>query len=74
MAILDVIAKHDPVVKKKMTGPRNAKYTSHQIQNEILDTLAEMVRASIINEVKESEVFSLMADETKDLKKKEQIS
>lgn len=74
LAILDMIAKHDPVVKKKMTGPRNAKYTSHQIQNEILDTLAEMVRASIINEVKESEVFSLMADETKDLKKKEQIS
>ncbi|XP_034146660.1 butyrophilin subfamily 1 member A1-like, partial [Esox lucius] len=33
-----------------------------------------MVRVSIINEVKESEVFAIMADETKDTKKKEQIS
>lgn len=34
------------------------------------DTLAEMVRVSIINEVKESEVFAIMADETKDTKKR----
>lgn len=74
LAILDAIGNHDPLVKKKLTGSPNAKYTSHQIQNEILDTLAEMVRSSIINEVKESGVFSIMADETKDTKKKEQIS
>ncbi len=72
--MLDAIGNHDPLVKKKLTGPHNAKYTSHQIQNKILDTLAEMVRSSIINEVKESGVFSIMADETKDTKKKEQIS
>ncbi|KAK7880157.1 hypothetical protein WMY93_033180, partial [Mugilogobius chulae] len=36
--------------------------------------MAEMVRLSIINEVKESEVFSILADETKDVKKKEQMS
>uniref|UniRef100_A0A8D3E2D0 HAT C-terminal dimerisation domain-containing protein n=1 Tax=Scophthalmus maximus TaxID=52904 RepID=A0A8D3E2D0_SCOMX len=58
----------------KITRPRNAKYTSHQIPNEICDTLAEIVHSSIINKVKESEVFSLTADEIKDLKKKEQIS
>lgn len=74
LAILNAIGNHDPFVKKKLTGSRNAKYTSHQIQNEILDTLAEMVRSSIINEVKESGVFSIMSDETKDTKKKEQIS
>lgn len=33
-----------------------------------------MVREEIIQEVKESEVFSVIADETKDLKKKEQLS
>jgi hypothetical protein len=74
LTILDMIAKTDPVIQKKMTGPRNAKYTSHHIQNEILDTLAEIRSSSIINEVKEGKVFSLMADETKDLKKREQIS
>lgn len=33
-----------------------------------------MVRTEITEEVKNSEVFSIMADETKDVKKKEQIS
>uniref|UniRef100_A0A6Q2XCH7 TTF-type domain-containing protein n=1 Tax=Esox lucius TaxID=8010 RepID=A0A6Q2XCH7_ESOLU len=74
LEILNLIGDHDPTVKKKLAGPQNAKYTSHHIQNEILDTLAEMVCVSIINEVKESEVFAIMADETKDTKKKEQIS
>lgn len=73
LAILELLGNHDTVVRKKLkTG--NAKYTSHQIQNEMLDTLAEMVRSTIISEVKESQVFALMADETKDAKKKEQIS
>ena len=74
LAILELLANHDPVVEKKMNGVQNAKYTSHQIQNEVLDTLAEMVRSTIIKEVKESQVFALMADETKDVSKKEQMS
>lgn len=40
----------------------------------MMDTSAEMVRSTIISEVKESKVFALMADETKDVKKKEHIS
>uniref|UniRef100_A0A8C1KXW0 TTF-type domain-containing protein n=1 Tax=Cyprinus carpio TaxID=7962 RepID=A0A8C1KXW0_CYPCA len=44
------------------------------IQNEILECLANMVREEIIQEVNESEVFSVITDETKDLKKKEQFS
>lgn len=74
LEILEMIAKHDPVVDKKMKGAQNAKYTSSGIQNEILDCLANMVREEIIQEVKESAVFSVIADETKDLKKKEQLS
>lgn len=71
IAILEEIAKHDPVVKKRMNAYGNSKYTSSGIQNEIL---AEMVRTEIIKEVKESEVFSVIANETKDLRKKEQVS
>ena len=74
LEILEMIAKHDPVVQKKIKGKQNAKYTSSVIQNEILECLANMVRDEIIREVKESEVFSVIADETKDLKKKEQLS
>lgn len=36
-------------MKKNKTIPQNGKYTSHNIQNEIIDTLAKMV----LNEIKE---------------------
>lgn len=74
LGTLDIIARHDEKVGKKMNGPRNAKYTSPDIQNEILSCLAEMVRISIIKEVKESGAFSILVDETKDKKKMEQMS
>jgi len=74
LGILEMIAKHNPMVAQKMKGQRNAKYTSNTIQNEILQCLASMVRDEIVKEVKESVVFSVIADETKDLKKKEQLS
>lgn len=74
LTILDEIAKHDHLIKKRLNASGNAKYTSPQIQNEVLEGLAGMVQSEIISEVKESEVFSVIVDETKDLKKKEQIS
>ncbi len=74
MAILETVAKHDKTVQKRLTSIHNAKYTSKGIQNEVLGCLADMVRTKIIEEVKNSEVYSIMADETKDVKKKEQIS
>lgn len=74
LAILHEIAKHDKFIQKRLETCRNAKYTSHQIQNEILQGLAEMVESEIITEVKEHKVFSVIADETKDLQKKEQMS
>ena len=73
--ILNLVSKHDPFIKKRLKeGPRNATYTSKAIQNEILDNLAEMVLGEIMDEVKASKYFSVMADETKDISKKEQMS
>uniref|UniRef100_A0A8C2DXL4 TTF-type domain-containing protein n=1 Tax=Cyprinus carpio TaxID=7962 RepID=A0A8C2DXL4_CYPCA len=71
---LTVIANHDALISEKMREKGNAKYTSGAIQNEILECLANMVRDDIVKEVKESEVFSVIADESKDLQKKEQLS
>lgn len=70
LGIMELIAKHNPLVAKKKKAVGNAKYTSNTIQNEILECLSDMVRDTIISEVKQSEVFSVIADETKDLKKK----
>lgn len=75
LEILSLLSEHDPFIKKRLSqGPRNAKYTSKSIQNEILESLAGMVQEEIINEVKASEHFSVIADETKDVSKKEQMS
>ncbi|KAK0153219.1 Zinc finger MYM-type protein 1 [Merluccius polli] len=70
--ILSTVANHDPLVKRRLTSIHNAKYTSKIIQNEVLGCLAEMVWSEIIEEVKNS--ISIMADETKDVSKSEQIS
>jgi len=59
---LEEIAKHDPLIKKRMSAYGKSKHTSRGIQNEILKCLAEMVQTEIIKEVKESEVFSVIAD------------
>lgn len=44
------------------------------IHSELNSWLAELVHSGIIKEVKESQVFSLLADETMDPSKKEQLS
>ncbi|XP_076373039.1 uncharacterized protein LOC143257899 [Tachypleus tridentatus] len=73
LELLDIISRYDEIVKKKMSGPGNAKYTHHDIQNELLDIIAGMTRKDISKEVMEAEHFALMVDETKDMSKQEQL-
>ena len=43
LSIMELLAKHNPTVKRKMTSQRNATYLGHNTQNEIIDCLAEML-------------------------------
>ena len=75
LEILYVVAKHDPIVQKKLTkGPRNATYTSGDIQNDMLDIMAEAIRNKITANVTKAGSYSIMADETRDCSKTEQLS
>ncbi|XP_076314869.1 zinc finger MYM-type protein 1-like [Tachypleus tridentatus] len=47
LELLNMIFRYDEIVKKKLSGPGNAKYTHHDIQNELLDIIAEMIRKDI---------------------------
>ena len=59
LEILGLFAKHDPVVQHMLTdGPRNASYTSADIQNQLLSTMASMVRES---KIRKSGVYSVLA-------------
>ena len=68
-------SRHDNVVKQRLSeGPRNASWLSHEIQNELLSTMAQWVSSKITAEVKEADYFTIIADETKDISKHEQLS
>lgn len=61
LEILTLVACHDPVVRKKFLGsPRNALYTSVEIQNPLLHIMGEMVRENVCNEVREAGPVSMM--------------
>jgi len=59
-----------------MSVPRNAKYTSPEIQNEIISTLACMVQDKVVENLKKSDigVFCLKCDETRDASNVEDMS
>ena len=58
-------SRHDNVVKQRLSeGPRNASWLSHEIQNELLSTMAQWVSSKISAEVKEADYFTIIADET----------
>ena len=72
---LHLLARYNPVIASKLTdSPGNAKYYSPPLQNEMIETLADMVRQKIIKEVQASGDFAIMVDETKDVRKMEQLS
>ena len=72
---LYLIAKHDPVVAEKLkNGPKNAVHTSPKIRNDIVHIMANIVRQQIQTHVQQSGYCSILADETKDITKQEQLS
>lgn len=56
--------------------PKNAKYTSPDVQNEVIDVLREMVQDIIVEEYKKSDIgqFCLKCDETRDANNVEDMS
>ena len=74
-AILHLIANHDDQFQLSYrNAPRNALYTSPDIQNQLASIMSNMVREVICTQVRDAVYFSLLVDETKDISKKEQMS
>jgi hypothetical protein len=55
-------------------GTKNASYVSHRTQNEIIDICATSLRSTIIEDVKKNEMFSILADKTKNVAGVKQLS
>lgn len=69
---LALFSKYDDNPEIKM--PKNSTYKSHDIQNELLEASAFVIRKKIIDEIKKSEIISILADESRDIRKTEQMS
>jgi hypothetical protein len=54
--------------------PGNAKYISHDIQNELIQLCGEQILSSIVDECRQARFFSLIVDETTDISVREQVS
>ena len=75
LEILNLIALHDPVINERLkNGPKHAKYTSPDIQNALIHIMGVMVQKSICLSVQKAGVYTILADETKDCSKKEQLA
>lgn len=75
LEILHFIAGHDPIIKTRITeGCGNAKYTHHSVQAALLKIMANMVKSEIKHEILSAQYYCVLADETKDLSKAEQVS
>ena len=51
---------------------KSSKFTSHDIQNEILKIIANSILRDATNSVRNNKYFTVMIDETSDISNKEQ--
>ena len=69
------VAAGDSVLRDHLAkAPRNAMYTSPDIQNQITDILGDHVRQKILHKVRQAQLFTVIADEVTDCSNKEQLS
>ena len=65
----------DLVLRDHLThAPRNAVYTSLDIQNQIIDILGDYIRQKIFSVVERAQFLTIIADEVTDCSNKEQLS
>lgn len=74
MAFLTYRAEADPDLQHLKSCPKNAKYTSHRIQNELINLCGNQILNKIIASVKNAGVFTVLADETADVSCTEQVA
>ena len=55
------------------SSPSNATYVSNTIQNNLISSIGNLVQQKIVKRANGSGVFSIMADETRDVSSKEQM-
>lgn len=67
-ALLEYRSECDDSLRTHLeTCPRNAKYISHDIQNELIQICGEQILASVLDEGRKARFFTVIVDETTDI-------
>ena len=75
MAILRTIAQNDRILEGHLdNAPYNSKYTSPDIQNELIGIFASQVKNQLLDECRSCPYYAIMVDEATDKSTKEQLS
>jgi len=73
--LLSLLAKYDSTLDSHLKfEKRNELYSSHDVQNDLIQSLATELSATIDNEVKSAQFFSLIIDSTIDISRIDQTS
>ena len=68
-------AETDPILANHLSkSPRNARYASKTIQNELVGVIGDSIRRDIVEEVKKARFYSVIADEVTDAGNREELS
>ena len=74
-SLMALVAQHNSTLRHHLENARgNAKYTSPEIQNELLDLSAQQIVNNIVSDCKKAGCYAFIADESTDVSVKEQIS
>nr|XP_012561421.1 zinc finger MYM-type protein 1-like [Hydra vulgaris] len=78
LGLIQMLAKFDPVMQKHLAlaikGDTSDHYCGKNIQNELIDLMSQKVNDEIINRVLKAVYYSIIADCTPDISRKEQLS
>ena len=75
LQFVELLARYDKVLKDLIDRPdKSLKYLSPQIQNQLIDMLAQRINIDIIDEIKSARIFSVIFDTIQDISKVDQLS
>lgn len=72
--LLNFCSMYDSQIKSWINGPNKFKWLGPEIQNEILAQCSHEILRNMVKDIREARWYSLIADETADISRKEQLS
>ena len=73
MQVLHLISNHEPELQQWLSQAGRS-FTSHQVQDEILRLYAAALEEKLLKEIRSSDAFGIILDETADISRREQAS